>query len=105
MSETPGSETSRLGTIRRYGLATAWAGAVLWSVLSLALFRSTAGHGPDMVASEAAGFLFPLLFAFALSLGFADVHKRQPSTFRFSLLVTTVVIIVVESAIFWNRIM
>ncbi len=69
------SRWERLARNVRFGLAVAWVGAVLWSVLSLALYRSSAGHGPDMVGEEVSQFLLPLVVATLLSLGFATAHQ------------------------------
>lgn len=84
----------------RLALTVAWAGAVLWSVLSLALFRSSAGHGPDMVGEEVSRFLLPLAVATVLSLGVANAHHPRSSFPGFSLLATTAAITLIEVAVY-----
>ena len=84
----------------RFWLAVAWACALLWSVLSLFLFRSSARHGPDAVGEEVFRFLLPLAVATLVSLGFANAHNLQSSFPRFSLLAATVVFIFIEIVIY-----
>jgi hypothetical protein len=43
-------------------------GFCLWSILSLVLYRSNAGHGPDMVGEEVLRFVLPLLLAAVTSV-------------------------------------
>ena len=40
---------SSRGTFLTLGLHIAWAALILWSFASLFFYRSSAGHGPDMV--------------------------------------------------------
>ena len=67
-------------------LATAWAGAVLWSILSLALYRAPYSHGLDMVGQEVSRFVIPLILAAALSVAFAIFYQSQTTFRRISLL-------------------
>jgi hypothetical protein len=59
-------------------LRTLWCGAMVWSLVSLAVFRSSAGHGPDAVGQEVAGFVGPLLLALVLG-GVMFYLDREPS--------------------------
>ncbi len=47
-------------------LRALWCVAMAWSVVSLVVFRSSAGHGPDMVGQEVAGFVWPLVVALVI---------------------------------------
>ena len=85
--------------------AVTWVGAVLWNVLSLALFRSSEGHGPDMVGQEVSRFLLPLAIATLLSLGFAAAQNPQSSFPRFGLLAMTAAITFIEILVYLGAIM
>ena len=53
------------------------AGLCLWSMASLAFYRSDAGHGPDMVGEEVLGFALPLLLALIVSVAYAIMGNLQ----------------------------
>lgn len=52
-------------------------GLCLWSMASLAFYRSDAGHGPDMAGEEVFGFALPLLLALIVSVAHAIMGKLQ----------------------------
>ena len=53
---------------------------LLWSFLSLLLFRSSADHGPDIVGQEVFNFTLPALLAVISAIVFAIVLKK-PAAF------------------------
>jgi hypothetical protein len=58
-----------------------WLGLVVWAILHLVFYRSSAPHGPDMVGEEVSGFLVPLLISLAPAIGLAAIRGPLPRPF------------------------
>ncbi len=86
------------------GLKVAWTLLIVWSLISLVLFRSTAGHGPDVVGEEMSRFLVPLVAALAVATVYCFSTPRRRRS-RWSPVFATVAIVVAEIVVYCALVM
>jgi hypothetical protein len=80
---TSDSEGLTVARIKDVGVIL-WLGLVVWAILHLVFYRSSAPHGPDMVGEEVSGFLVPLLISLAPAIGLAAIRGPLPRPVRVS---------------------
>ncbi|MEX2288242.1 MAG: hypothetical protein WD648_14200 [Planctomycetaceae bacterium] len=59
-----------------------WLIALGWGWASLLLYRSTSGHGPDMVADEVFAFMLPIVISLGIAIGLLFTQGPLPEPFQ-----------------------
>ena len=90
---------SRRRAFLALGLLISWTVLIIWSFASLAFYRSSAGHGPDMVGDEVFHFALPLVLALfvAIAACFAQPLFRLP---KWLALVATITLAIIEVIVY-----
>lgn len=89
----------------RHILFIIWVLLSVWSLASLLFFRSSAGHGPDMVGEEVFGFALPLVIALIVAVGmlFGTPVFQLPTWSAIAATVTLAIIEVIIYSLFVVR--
>ena len=80
-----------------------WLALATFSLATLILYRSSAGHGPDIVAQEVVAFFLPCLAALAASLVLPIVAPEYPNAWGYS--IGTFLLGIFEVIVYTNLIM
>jgi len=81
------------------GILVIWTGLVIWSLVSLFFYRSSAIHGPDVVGEEVFYFALPLVLALVVSIvaSFKQPLLQLP---KWAVLALTFALAILEVAIY-----
>jgi hypothetical protein len=104
MADKPEGKRRGLATIASaVGLAF-WLASLVWGIVSLAFYRSSERHGPDMVGDEVSHFLVPIIVSLVIACAILVApwdHPRPIQAHRYAPLAVSFLAGIVSVVAYW----